>query len=56
MGRLENQALTFRAEFFNAFNHPNLYTPNFDMIGDYDNPAETISGGRTIKFWLKYEF
>jgi Carboxypeptidase regulatory-like domain len=56
MGRLENQALTFRAEFFNAFNHPNLFTPNFEMIGDYDNTAETISGGRTIKFWLKYEF
>jgi len=57
MGKLENQSITFRAEFFNAFNHPNLFTPTFNILGgDYDNRAETISGGRTIKFWLKYEF
>src|SRR5262249_54706169 len=61
---LERQSLTFRAEFFNAFNHPNLFTggtasdtnsysltnPNF-----IDLPA-TINGNRQIKFWLKYAF
>jgi Carboxypeptidase regulatory-like domain/TonB-dependent Receptor Plug Domain len=56
MGKLDGQALTFRAEFFNAFNHPNLFTPNFNITGDYDNTASTIAGGRTIRFWLKYEF
>jgi hypothetical protein len=57
MGRMENQALTFRAEFFNAFNHPNLFTPSYVLIDpEYNNTASTIAGGRAIKFWLKYEF
>jgi hypothetical protein len=57
----EGHSLTFRMELFNAFNHPDLFTnggvnsyvllnPNF---GDIDS---TISGNRTIKFWLKYAF
>jgi outer membrane receptor protein involved in Fe transport len=57
MGRLENQAIEFRTEFFNAFNHPNLFTPSYDLISNqYNNTAATVTGGRTIKFWLKYEF
>jgi hypothetical protein len=56
MGKLENQAITFRAEFFNAFNHPNTFTPSYNMVGDFNDVASTISGGRSIKFWLKYEF
>lgn len=57
MGKLENQAIEFRAEFFNAFNHPNLFTPSYNLNSTlYDNTAATINGGRTIKFWLKYEF
>jgi len=55
-GKLENQTLTFRAEFFNAFNHPNLFTPSYDMLGDFNDVASTIAGGRAIKFWLRYEF
>jgi outer membrane receptor protein involved in Fe transport len=57
MGKLENQALEFRAEFFNAFNHANLFTPSFNLISNqYDDTAATVAGGRTIKFWLKYSF
>lgn len=57
IGKLEDQSLTFRTEFFNAFNHPNLFTPTYNLISPiYDQTAPTISGGRTIKFWLIYQF
>jgi hypothetical protein len=57
IGKLDNQSIMFRAEFFNAFNHPNLYTPSYNLISSqYDDTAATVSGGRTIKFWLRYEF
>jgi outer membrane receptor protein involved in Fe transport len=65
----ERHQLTFRAEFFNAFNHPNFFTDApgvfnsasqniifnaaLPTFGDF---AETIAGGRQIKFWLKYSF
>ena len=32
MAKLENQAIEFRTEFFNAFNHPNLFTPSYNLI------------------------
>jgi hypothetical protein len=55
--KLENQMLEFRAELFNAFNHPNLFTPSYNMFDPhFDNTAITINGGRQIKFWLKYSF
>jgi hypothetical protein len=54
---IEHQSIMFRTEFFNAFNHPNLYTPSLSMIsGTYDDTAITIEGQRIIKFWLKYSF
>jgi hypothetical protein len=57
MGKLESQSLMFRAEFFNALNHPNLYTPTFNLLSPLYNDAPAyIFGGRTIKFWLRYEF
>jgi Carboxypeptidase regulatory-like domain/TonB-dependent Receptor Plug Domain len=57
LGKLENQTLSFRAELFNAFNHPNLFTPSYTILGrTYDNTAITINGGRQIRFWLKYSF
>ncbi len=57
IGRLENQSLKFRVELFNAFNHPNLFTPSYAMISNtYGDTAATISGGRQIKFWLMYSF
>jgi hypothetical protein len=65
----ERHQLTFRAEFFNAFNHPNLFTDvpgvvapsGFNQIFTLTGPdllksALTIDGGRQMKFWLKYSF
>ena len=55
--KLENQTLEFRAELFNAFNHPNLFTPSYNMFDpNFNNTAITINGGRQIRFWLKYSF
>ncbi|MGB8655367.1 MAG: hypothetical protein WCD23_12685, partial [Candidatus Acidiferrales bacterium] len=57
IGKLEHQALTFRTEFFNAFNHPNLFTPTYNLISPiYAQTAPTVNGGRVIKFWLIYDF
>jgi hypothetical protein len=59
----ESHALMFRAEFFNAFNHPNLgingagETPDLTLISpNFDNIARTRFGGREIKLWLRYSF
>lgn len=53
----EGQTISFRAELFNAFNHPNLFTPSYTITGsNFDNTAITINGGRQIKLWLKYSF
>ncbi len=57
LGGLEHQALSFRIDLFNAFNHPNLFTPSYTMTDiNFDNTAITINGGRQIKLWLKYSF
>lgn len=58
---LERQSITFRLELFNAFNHPNLFTDgglNSYSVANHNflNIANTISGNRQIKFWLKYSF
>ena len=54
---LEKQALMFRAELFNAFNHPNKGIPSLTVIDDsFADNSQTIFGGRQIKFWLKYSF
>ena len=60
----ERHELTFRTEFFNAFNHPNFFTdapgffPNIYNVSNanFGNESLTIQGGRQIKFWLKYSF
>ena len=55
--KLEGQTLSFRVDLFNAFNHPNLFTPSYTMNDpNFDNTAITINGGRQIKLWLKYSF
>jgi len=55
--KLENQTLSFRADLFNALNHPNLFTPSYMMTDiNFNNTAITINGGREIKLWLKYSF
>lgn len=58
MKHLEQQQLMFRAEFFNAFNHPNLGIPTarMDRPADFGNFAETAFGGRQIRLLLKYSF
>jgi hypothetical protein len=63
MGRLEQQELTFRAEFFNAFNHPNLginnvgNTISYDLQNpDFANVGITRFGGRQIRLQVKYSF
>jgi outer membrane receptor protein involved in Fe transport len=58
---LERQSLTLRVEFFDTFNHPNLFTDggvnSFSLLSsNFDKIASTISGNRQIKFWLKYAF
>jgi hypothetical protein len=58
---LERQSLTFRLELFNAFNHPNLFTDgglnSYSVASSHFlDIANTISGNRQIKFWLKYSF
>jgi hypothetical protein len=50
-----------RADFFNAFNHPNyglVSSPTFGNVlsGDFLNINSTIGGGRTITLWGKIEF
>jgi hypothetical protein len=53
----ENQVFSFRADLFNALNHPNLFTPTYTMNDlNFNNTAITIKGGREIKLWLKYSF
>lgn len=65
----ERHQLQFRAEFFNAFNHPNFFTDapgvansagqnlTFNaVLSTFGNFAQTIAGGRQMKFWLKYSF
>jgi hypothetical protein len=55
--KLEGQTISIRAEFLNAFNHPNLFTPSYTITdSNFNNTAITINGGREIKLWLKYSF
>jgi outer membrane receptor protein involved in Fe transport len=65
----ERHQLQFRAEFFNAFNHPNFFTDVPGIVASngfndlytitsphFLNNALSIAGGRQMKFWLKYSF
>jgi outer membrane receptor protein involved in Fe transport len=57
----ERQSLTLRVEFFDAFNHPNLFTDggvnSFSLLSsNFDKIATTINDNRQIKFWVKYAF
>jgi hypothetical protein len=53
--------MEFRADFFDAFNHPNEGV-NVTGYGDllnpavFGNPKTTLGDARTIQFWLKYSF
>jgi hypothetical protein len=55
----EAHNLEFRADLFNAFNHPNLGVSGLD--GNINSPTflnidNTRRGGRSIALWAKYSF
>jgi hypothetical protein len=55
----ESQRVEFRADFINAFNHPNAGVTNLsgDLLDDnFANPDSSRDGGRVINLWLKYQF
>jgi hypothetical protein len=58
----EGQRFQVRADFFNAFNHPNAgqdsLGSNYGNINsaNFLNTALTLRGARHIALWAKYEF
>jgi len=57
MPRLETHELMFRAEFFNAFNTPQLNTPGSALgTGTFGRVTSTFADQRQIQLALKYNF
>lgn len=55
--RHEDYNVQFRAEFFNAFNHPFLNQPNrFSDSGAFGTITSTLSASRQIQFGLKFTY
>jgi hypothetical protein len=55
----ESQRVEFRADFINAFNHPNDGVTNLQgnlSSNNFGNIAASRDGGRVINVWLKYQF
>jgi hypothetical protein len=58
----ESHQIEFRADFFDAFNHPNLGANNLVGVGNilapgvFENFKTTKSNARTIQLWMKYSF
>jgi hypothetical protein len=56
-GLQENGLLEFRAEFFNAFNHPQFGLPNQNVASAaFGTITSTTVGPRVIQFALRYAF
>jgi hypothetical protein len=63
---LENQTIQFRAEFFNAFNHPQFTNPNYGQgaiyalpnfaAGNFGQITSTSVNPRIVQLALKYIF
>jgi hypothetical protein len=63
---LESQTLQFRAEFFNAFNHPQFTNPNYGQgaiyalpnfaAGNFGQITSTSVNPRIVQLALKYIF
>jgi hypothetical protein len=52
----EKQSVQFRAEFFNALNHPNFGVPGVNIGGGFGQIVSTATEARIIQFALKYRF
>ena len=52
----ESQSIQFRAEFFNAFNHPTFGFPAAGVTAGGYGRVTAASQGRQIQFGLKYAF
>jgi hypothetical protein len=64
----ERQALRFRADFFNLFNHPSFALPSATSVAPISSVGGVVTGGgsapitstvgtpRLIQFSLKYSF
>jgi hypothetical protein len=55
----EHQHLDFRADFFNAFNHPSFATPSFPDVespSSFTSIISTVGTPRLIQFVLKYSY
>jgi hypothetical protein len=53
----ERTDIEFRAEFFNLFNHPQLYVPVADRAAsNFGSITETVNNPRLIQFALKLKF
>jgi hypothetical protein len=47
----------FRAEFFNAFNHPNFAAPQSSTTAtNFGQVTSTINGGRNIQLGMRLSF
>jgi hypothetical protein len=46
----------FRAEFFNALNHPNFSVPGTNISAGFGQITSTSTEARIIQFALKYRF
>lgn len=52
----EGKSLQFRAEFFNAFNHPQFFLPNGDPTSQAFGQITAARPAREIQFGLKFIF
>ena len=52
----ERQTVQFRAEFFNALNHPNFSVPGTNLGAGFGQITSTSTEARIIQFALKYRF
>jgi Carboxypeptidase regulatory-like domain len=52
----ERMKLEFRAEFFNAFNRPQLANPNATIGDSFGQIQSTVADNRDVQFGLKFVF